>query len=121
MDTSDWIPHRRAVDGELVGWARPDGGGFVVVDILGADVTGVVEWAEAEEALDALSLAWLADAWVLERGGERVRVRIVEVAPGTPPGSGRVRLKTEDYGAIDAPSERIDLPWPAPATLQPWR
>jgi hypothetical protein len=44
-----------------------------------------------------------------------LRVRIVEVTPE------RVVVQTDDYGAIDAPVERFELPWPAPVRLRPRR
>ncbi|MGI6879134.1 hypothetical protein [Microbacterium sp. gxy059] len=121
MDASDWIPHRRASDGELVGWIRPAGDGFVALSLFAAPLTGEVDWLDAEETLDAEGLSWLAEPWILERDGRGIRVRIVEVSPGDPPGTGRVQVKTDDFGAIDVPYELIDLPWPPPAALRPIR
>jgi len=119
---ADWIPHRRGSDRELVGWIRPEHDGFVAVSLFGADVSGVLDWVGAEEALEAVGLSWLADVWELEVGGRPVRVRIVEVSPGeseTRPG--RVLVKTDDFGAIDVPYELHELPWPPPAALRPAR
>lgn len=104
----DWIEHRRGRDAELLGWLRPEGDGFVVVDLLGRDRTGVVEWFEAEETVDALGLAYLAEPYELLDGERWVRVRISEVA------TDRIRLKTEDWGAIDAPVDHYELAFPAP-------
>ncbi|GAA4722180.1 hypothetical protein GCM10023216_09290 [Isoptericola chiayiensis] len=116
MDRTDWIEHRRPDDRERIGWIRPDGDAWVAVSLLGAPLTGPVDWLEAEEALDATSLAWLGEVWILEdEDGEMLRVRLVDVSPGG------VVVQTDDFGAIDAPVRRIDLPWPAPPTLRPWR
>ena len=112
----DWIPHRRLDDGELVGWLRPEGELWVAVSLLGHDLTGPVAWLVAEQTLEEIGLAGLADAWTLERpGASPLRVRIVEVNPD------RVVVQTDDFGAIDAEVDRYELGWPAPAELRPWR
>ncbi|GII98610.1 hypothetical protein CLV28_0376 [Sediminihabitans luteus] len=114
----DWIPHRRPDDREPIGWIRPAGDDWVAVSLLGRDVTGPVEWLEAEEALEDAGLRWLADVWTLEPelpGDPPLRVRMVEVTPD------RVVVQTDDHGAIDAPVTRHVLPWPAPARLRPHR
>ncbi|MGC5168504.1 hypothetical protein [Luteimicrobium sp. DT211] len=114
MLPSDWVPHRRAGDREVVGWLRPDGDRWVAVSLLGRDLTAAVEWPDAEEALEDTGLGWLSGVWLLDRDhGEPVRVRLVEVTPE------RVVVQTDDFGAIDAPVERHVLPWPAPAALRP--
>lgn len=111
----DWIPYRRD-DGELLGWIRPAGADWVAVSLLGRDVSGPVDWLAAEEVLEELGLRWLADVWTLERpGGELLRVRITDLRPG------RVVVQTDDFGAIDAVVERIELAWPVPAELRPRR
>jgi|SRR6478735_1261908 len=117
MLPTDWIEHRRPDDREPVGWIRPEGDLWVAVSVLGHDLTGPVDWLEAEEALEAAGLSWLADVWMLEQpdGGSPVRVRIVEVTPDG------VVVQTDDLGAIDVPVERYALPWPAPARLRPRR
>ena len=52
-DDRDWIEHRRG-DGELLGWMRRSGEGFVVVDLLGVkDTPGRV----AAIAVSALAFA----------------------------------------------------------------
>jgi hypothetical protein len=120
MIPADWTPHRRD-DGELVGWVRPVAEDWVGVDLLGRDVGPPVDWLDAESALEERGLAWLADAWMLERDAAGpLRVRIVEVVPGGAE-PGRVVVKTDDFGAIDAPSESVVLPWPAPSALRPLR
>lgn len=117
MIPADWTSHRRD-DGELLGWIRPEGEGWVAVDLFGHDVSAPLDWLDAEAALEDRGLSWLADIWMLERestDAEPLRVRIVEVTPE------RVVVQTDDYGAIDAPVERFELPWPAPARLRPRR
>lgn len=113
MVPADWIEHRRGRDRELLGWIRPEGDHWVAISLLGRQVTEPVDWLSAEAALDELGLTYLAGVWTLQLGGEPLAVRIVDVAPG------RVVVQTDDFGAIDAPVERFDLPWPAPEQLQP--
>ena len=75
---NDWIEHRRE-DGELVGWIRSCGEGFVAVDVLGREVTAEVDWLSAEEALENRGLSFLAQPWVLELPdgtAQRVATRI---------------------------------------------
>lgn len=107
-----WTPHRRD-DGEQLGWIRPEGAEWVPVDVLGRELTGPVDWLEAEEALEAHGLSYLADSWLLEReDGETVRVRIVEVTPE------RIVAKGEDFGAVDIHTQVYELPWPIPSRLR---
>lgn len=119
---NDWTPHRRD-DRELLGWIRPEGDDWVAVDLLGRERTAPGDWLAAEEALEDAGLAWLAEVWMLERpDAAAVRVRIAEVTPpGAPGETGRVVVHTDDFGAIDVPFTRIELPWPAPAALRPRR
>lgn len=114
MIPADWTPHRRPDDGELVGWIRPEGEEWVAVSLLGREVTGPVDWLEAEEALERIGLSWLAGIWMLDGVGDRpLRVRLVEVTPE------HVVVQTDDFGAIDVPVDRFELPWPAPDALRP--
>lgn len=109
-----WIEHRRAGDRELVGWVRPDGEGFVAIDRLGREVTGVVDWTDAEEALEARGLRWLADRWELVHDdGATTRVRLVEVTPD------RVVVKADDLGDITATQQTWTLAFPPGAALRP--
>ncbi|WP_425838672.1 hypothetical protein [Microbacterium sp. PA5] len=115
MIGADWTPHRRD-DGELLGWIRPDGDAWAAVDLLGRPASGATEWLDAEAALEALGIAYLAEPWMLEGEGESpVRVRFVEVTPQ------RIVVKGEDFGAVDALTRRWELPWPIPARLRPPR
>lgn len=92
------------------------GEGFIAVDVLGREITGEVDWLEAEEALEECGIAFLAGVWMLQRtdGGE-VRVRITEVSPQG------IRVTEDEFGAASAvgantPSHR--LPFPVPDTLR---
>lgn len=117
---ADWIPHRRASDGELVGWIRPAGDGWQAMSLFATPLTEPADWDVAEEALEHTSLAWMADPWILRRDGRDIRVRLVEFRPDGPDGApGRVVVKTDDFGAIDVPYEFIDLPWPPTTDLRP--
>lgn len=119
--SADWTPHRRD-DRELLGWIRPEGAAWVAVDLLGREASGPVEWLDAEDALESTGLAWLAEVWMLETDDGALRVRIAEVSPPAAPDTrGRVLVHTDDFGAIDVPFTRIELPWPAPPALRPKR
>ncbi len=113
MVPAGWIEHRRAPDGELIGWIRPAGDDWVAVSLLGHDVSGPVDWLAAEHVLDERGLAWLAGVWMLDTEGGPLRVRIVHVAPDG------VTVQTDDFGAIDVPVDRFELAWPTPAELRP--
>lgn len=110
-----WIPHTRA-DGETVGWIEPVGEAFVVRDRLGRRVGDPVDWLAAEETLDGLGIAFLAERWLYpDASGTPRAVRIAEVTPD------RVVVVTDDFGAaaaVGASLERIRLPFPAPAELR---
>ena len=71
------------------------------------------DWAAAEACLDELGLGWLAEVWTLDTDDGPLRVRIVQVAPDG------VVVQTDDFGAIDVPVDRYDLPWPSPPELHP--
>jgi hypothetical protein len=109
----DWIEHRRS-DRELVGWIIPRGEDFVVVDLLGRERGGPVDWMTAEEALDELGIGYLADIYLLTlEDGRELRVRIAEVSP-----SG-ITVKKDDFGAVGVPQLYFPLEFPAPPTLRP--
>ncbi|WP_223693165.1 hypothetical protein [Leifsonia poae] len=111
---SDWIEHRRG-DGELVGWMRPEGDGFVVFDLLGRPLTDAIDWLAAEETLDGLGIGYLADPFeLLLDDGRWLRVRLTEVSPD------HIRVKREDWGAIDIPLLEYTVPFPLPARLRPF-
>lgn len=115
----DWIPHRRD-DGELLGWIRPAGDGWIAVDVLGRSISEPVEWLDAEAALEEHGLAWLADAWMLDGETERaLRVRMVEVTPDRGGAPGRIVVKIDDYGDMSRnATDQFVLPWPVPERLR---
>ena len=121
MPRPDWTPHRRD-DGELVGWIFPVGDDWVPVDLFGREVAEPLDWLDAEAVLEERGIRWLADVWMLERDAAApLRVRIVEVTPDRNGIPGRVVVQSDDFGAIDAPVTRFELPWPAPERLRPRR
>lgn len=116
MIPRDWIEHRRG-DRERVGWIVPDGKLFVAVDLLGRVRTPrPVEWLDAEELLDGLGIAYLAERYTLTVADGRERpVRIGEVTTDS------VDVIADDFGAASAVGsapERIRLPFPAPRELR---
>lgn len=119
MVASDWTPHRRD-DGELLGWIRPDGDFWAAVDVLGRPASEATEWLDAEAALDAHGIAWLADAWMLEGEGDRpLRVRLVEVTPDDDGMPGRIVVKIDDFGDMTRPATaQFVLAWPIPDRLR---
>ena len=104
---ADWIEHRRADDGERVGWMKPVDEGFVVIDLLGRRRTGVVDWLSAEETLDQLGLGYLADPYEVRLdNGSWLRVRIAEVSPA------QIRVKKDDWGDMSAPQLYYTVSFP---------
>ena len=116
MIPTDWMPHRRRDDGELVGYLVLDGDGFVPLTVFGYPLAGACELEDAEELLDRRGLAVLAERWVWDdapRAG--MYVRIVEVTPD------RVRVVDDDTGAaavVGANLTTYDLPVPTPSSLR---
>ncbi len=114
---TEWIEHRRP-DGETVGWIVPEGEGFRARDLLGREVTGVVDWLTAEETLDELGIGYLADRYQLRLpdGAERP-VRIAEASIRG------ITVVADEFGAASAVGgtlERFRLAFPAPEELGPW-
>jgi hypothetical protein len=116
MVPAEWIEHRRP-DRETVGWIVPDGEGFSPVDILGRRLAAEpLGWLEAEEALEARGIGFLADRHLLRLpdGTERP-VRITAVS------ADRVSVVTDEFGSasvVGTDSERFELPFPAPEELR---
>ena len=108
---SDWIAHRRG-DGELLGWMRPEGDGFVVIDLLGREGTDILDWLAAEEFLEERGIGYLAEPYELLIDGTWLRVRLTEVSPRG------IRLKKEDWGDMTVTQIAFELPFPAPETLR---
>lgn len=113
-NAAGWIEHRRG-DGELVGWMRPQGEGFVVVDLLGRDISGELDWLASEELLDDTGIGYLADAYELRLDdGSWMRVRITEVSGDT------LRVKRDDFGDITVPLREWEVPFPPGEALRPF-
>lgn len=109
-----WIEHRRGLDGEILGWMNPVGDGFVAVDLLGREVTGVVEWLDAEEALNDLGIGYLADPFELRlETGQWLRVRLAEVS------AREIRVQKDDWSDQSAPQVYYTLPFPSLERLRP--
>jgi hypothetical protein len=112
--SQNWIEHRRGLDGERLGWMKPVGDGFVVIDLLGRERTGILDWLDAEEALDDLGIGYLADPYELRLdNGQWLRVRMAEVS------AQEIRVKRDDWGDMTVPQLMYTLPFPAPETLRP--
>lgn len=93
---------------------RPAGDGFVAIDLLGRDVSGEIDWLDAEELLETLGLHYLAEPFLLDRGdGPPLRVRLTEVS------TRRIRVKKDDFGDITAPLVEYEVAWPLPDELRP--
>lgn len=114
---SDWLEFRRS-DRELIGWLRPEGDGWVPVDILGRDAATVpLDLERAEGVLDELGIGFLAERWSLDLDGLAVPVRLSEVSVDA------IVVVDDAYGSAAAvvPGRRRatwTLPWPAPDTLR---
>jgi hypothetical protein len=110
-----WIEHRRD-DRERLGWMHPEGDGFVVIDLLGRELTEPIDWLAAEELLEATGIGYLADPYeLLLDDGTWLRVRITEVS------TEHIRVKRDDWGAIDIPLLEFVVEFPMPDRLRPLR
>jgi hypothetical protein len=109
---ANWIEHRRGRDRELLGWIVPRGDQFVPISLLGRELSGPLDWVDAEQTLEDEGLGYLSGVWLLDTDEGILRVRIAEVTPE------RIRVITDNFGAIDAPFEEINLDFPAPGTLR---
>lgn len=111
---AEWIEHRRAGDGEVLGWILPEGDRFTAIDRLGRPRLSTPDWVEAEECLEDLGLGYLAEPLelVLEDGNV-LAVRLTEVS------TSGIRVKEEDWGDITVPLTTHSLPFPAPQSLRP--
>lgn len=116
MET-DWIEHRRADDGERLGWMKPDGEGFIVVDLFGRERSSVVDWLTAEETLELIGLSYLADPYEYRLDDDSwLRVRVVEVS------SDGLRVKKDDWGDMTVTPVYFTVPYPPSAdVLRPLR
>jgi hypothetical protein len=96
---------------------------MVAVDVLGRPASEPTEWLDAEAALEAHGIGWLADPWMLEGEGERpLRVRILEVTPDRVDAPGRIVVKIDDFGDMTrSATQQFVLRWPIPDRLRPPR
>lgn len=86
---------------------RPDGEGFTVIDLLGRELTGVLDWLTAEETLDATGIGYLADPFELRLAdGHWLRVRLTEISVDS------IRAKKEDWGDMTASQVYYTVPFP---------
>ena len=108
----DWMPHRRA-DGETVGFVRAVGDGFQPMDLFGRPIAEAGDWLTAEAALDAHTIAWIDQPWLLQVDGADARVRVVEVTPE------RIRVKLDDFGDMSATARTWEVPVPETGRLRP--
>ncbi|MFD6100976.1 hypothetical protein ACFVWN_29870 [Nocardiopsis flavescens] len=117
MIPADWIPHRRAQDGEVLGYLAPAGeGARTPMTPFGHPAGEPADEDGARAVLDARGLAYLADPWLLELPGraEPVTVRIVEVGPD------RMRVANADHGYEEADLGHVFvLEVPEPGRLRP--
>ena len=109
---AEWIEHRRG-DREVLGWMRPEGDDFVVIDLLGRELGAPTDWFSAEELLESRGIGYLADPFEMLHNGSWVRVRLTEVSPDG------IRVKNEDWGDMNADFIEHRLPFPMPETLRP--
>lgn len=114
MIPDTWIEHRRE-DGERVGWIRIDDDACVPIDLLGRELAPAADWHDAEAALEARGIGFLADRYEWPGAdGEPFAVRITQVDPE------RIVVKLDDFGAVGAPVHPFVVPFPAPEGLRPW-
>ena len=104
---SDWVPHRRPADAELVGYLRRDTSGTTPLNLFGHPLAAPGEPARAVAVLEARGLACLAEAWWLRHGDEAIEVRIVEASPD------RVHVVEAPFGFYGPDSPRHTLETPA--------
>ncbi len=106
MIPSNWLPHRRPSDGELVGYLLPDAAGTTPLTLFGHPLAAPGEPAAAVAVLERRGLASLAESWWLTDDDEQVEVRILEAYPD------RVRVVEAPYGFYgpDSPRHTIAAP-----------
>lgn len=96
MIPTEWQGHRRASDGELVGYLVPgDGQSWTPVTVFGLAVDGALDRDDAERRLDEVGLSHLAERWLLDlpEHGDPIAVQIVEASPSV------LRVASVDFGA----------------------
>lgn len=116
MIPSDWLPHRRESDDELVGYLAPVGDDFLPLTVFGYPLGVAADYLDAAALLEAEGMACLAEYWWFEpaavgRGGDGYRVRIHEATPD------RLTVVVDDFGVGADLGTRVDLPVPVTAGL----
>ena len=76
-----WTPHRRAIDGELVGYRATDDHGTTPLTFFGFALGEATTRAEAARLLDRTGLACLAEPWSLTIDQREIEVRILSAYP----------------------------------------
>lgn len=112
MIPAEWMPHRRP-DGEVVGFVRAVGDDFQPMDLFGRPIAPAGDWLEAEDTLDAHTISWIDEPWLLEVEGADVRVRVVEVTPA------QIRVKLDDFGDVTTSARFWEVPVPETGRLRP--
>ena len=115
MIPNEWQGHRRASDGELVGYLVPgDGTTWTPVTVFGLPVDGPQDRADAERRLDEVGLGHLADRWLLDlpERSEPIAVQIIEASPSV------LRVASVDFGADVEYGTVFTLDVPATGTLR---
>ena len=117
MIPTDWTPHHRASDAELVGYLTEDADGTVPRTLFGAPLAPAGPRTAAVAVLESRGLVSLADPWLLRRDdGEEVRVLVLAAYPG------RVLVAEAPYGVVDPASATVVLDVPEGAgRLRPLR
>jgi hypothetical protein len=106
---SDWVPHRRSADSEVVGYLVGGAAGTTPLNLFGHPLAHPSEPARAVAVLEARGLAGLAEPWWLDRGEQAVEVRILEVSPD------RVHVVEAPFGFYGPDSPRHTLETPVTA------
>jgi hypothetical protein len=107
---TNWTPHRRASDHELVGYLVSDEQGSTPLTVFGYPLAGPSARADAVRILETRGLAALAEPWWLRTSdGDEVKVLLLAAYPDA------VTAVRADYGFYDHTSERFHLTVPVSA------
>lgn len=110
MVPTDWQPHRRASDDELVGYLRADDHGVTPLTVFGYPLAAASSRTEAIGVLEARGLACLAEPWWFSpEVGDGFHVLITSAYPDL------VSVVRADFGFASHDSERRDLAVPGAA------
>lgn len=114
MIPSDWVPHRRPGDDELVGYLVREASGTTPLTLFGHPLAAPGDPGAAQAVLEQRGLASLAESWWLADSDQEVEVRILEAYPD------RVHVVEAPYGFYGPDSPRHTLAAPTRA-LSPAR